>query len=275
MPPANIFKFTLVFKTFFSAESREKVSKRITDNLVPTSGDKIKLLTREDIMNYGRGKGTILESAALQALPAEDPRRLITEEDAIARAAADRIFEISVAVRRAKKEKQTKLEEEAAAKATEDSPAQPVQMDTDSVDAMIYLQDYPQTKAEAFALARHGYSFNGVFEINEVPKADAEEQDDDEEGEGGSDEDDEDEEEEKSQKSKQAANAAADEQQKQEVTPDSEETQQQMQSIIEQYMIARSLSSANSSLRQMAFMRVSFRDEGKTTEQKDAEGQTV
>ena len=48
-----------------------------------------------------------------------------------------------------------------------------------------------------------------------------------------------------------------------------------MQSIIEQYMIARSLSSANSSLRQMAFMRVSFRDEGKTTEQKDAEGQTV
>ena len=143
MPPANIFKFTLVFKTFFSAESREKVSKRITDNLVPTSGDKIKLLTREDIMNYGRGKGTILESAALQALPAEDPRRLITEEDAIARAAADRIFEVSVAVRRAKKEKQTKLEEEAAAKATEDSPAQPVQMDTDSVDAMIYLQDYP------------------------------------------------------------------------------------------------------------------------------------
>ena len=143
MPPANIFKFTLVFKTFFSTESREKVSKRITDNLVPTSGDKIKLLTREDIMNYGRGKGTILESAALQALPAEDPRRLITEEDAIARAAADRIFEISVAVRRAKKEKQTKLEEEAAAKATEDSPAQPVQMDTDSVDAMIYLQDYP------------------------------------------------------------------------------------------------------------------------------------
>ena len=87
---------------------------------MPTSGDKIKLLTREDIMNYGRGKGTILESAALQALPAEDPRRLITEEDAIARAAADRIFEISVTVRRAKKEKQTKLEEEAAAKATED-----------------------------------------------------------------------------------------------------------------------------------------------------------
>ena len=68
---------------------------------------------------------------------------MITEEDAIARAAADRLFEISVAVRRAKKEKHNKLEEEAAAKATEDSPAQPVPIDNDSVDAMIYLQDYP------------------------------------------------------------------------------------------------------------------------------------
>ena len=63
---------------------------------------------------------------------------------------------------------------------------------------MIYLQDYPQTKAEAFALARHGYSFNGVFEINEVPKVDAEEQDDEDDGEAGSDDEDEDEEEEKS-----------------------------------------------------------------------------
>ena len=40
----------------------------------------------------------------------------------MARAAADRIFEISVLVRRAKKEKYAKLEEEAAAKATEEQP---------------------------------------------------------------------------------------------------------------------------------------------------------
>ena len=75
LPPANIFKFTLVYKTFFSLENRDKVSKRVLDNLVPTSSDKIKLLTREDIMNYGRTKGTILDTAALQALPMEDPRR--------------------------------------------------------------------------------------------------------------------------------------------------------------------------------------------------------
>ena len=48
-----------------------------------------------------------------------------------------------------------------------------------------------------------------------------------------------------------------------------------MQTVIEQFMIARSLSSANSSLRQMAFMKVSFRDEAKTSESKDAEGQVI
>ena len=48
-----------------------------------------------------------------------------------------------------------------------------------------------------------------------------------------------------------------------------------MQTMIEQLMISRSLSSANSTLRQMAFMKVNFRDEAKTMETKDAEGQTV
>lgn len=123
LPPANIFKFTVICKTFFSLENREKVKKRVLENLVPTSNDKIKLLTREEIMNYGRTKGTILDAAALQALPPEDPRRNVSEEDAIARSAADRLFEISVSVRRAKKEKHAKLEEEANAKATEDQPA--------------------------------------------------------------------------------------------------------------------------------------------------------
>ena len=123
LPQANIFKFTVICKTFFSLENREKVNKRILENLVPTSADKIKLLTREEIMTSGRTKGTILDTAALQALPTEDPRRHISEEDAIARAAADRMFEISVLVRRAKKEKFVKLEEEAQIKATEDQPA--------------------------------------------------------------------------------------------------------------------------------------------------------
>lgn len=83
-----------------------------------------------------------------------------------------------------------KLEEEAAAKPTDDPSATYAALERDSVDAMIYMLDYPQTKAEAFALARHSYALNGVFEINEVPKTDAEDVENDESGEN----DDEDEE---------------------------------------------------------------------------------
>lgn len=59
------------------------------------------------------------------------------------------------------------------------------------------------------------------------------------------------------------------------MTPDSEETRARMQSVMDQLMIARSLSAANSPLRQLAFMKVSFRDEEKLVESKDAEGHTV
>ena len=61
LPQANIFKFSCVFKTFFSQENREKVTRRIQENLGPSSADKIKLLTREEIMTSGRAKGSILD----------------------------------------------------------------------------------------------------------------------------------------------------------------------------------------------------------------------
>ena len=73
---------------------------------------------------------------------------------------------------------------------------------------------------------------------------------------------------------KQAA-AAEQEEQKQEATPDPEETQKAMQAVIDQLTLARSMSAANSSLRQMAFMKVNFRDEAKAVEAKDADGQPV
>lgn len=113
LPQANIFKFAVVPNVFFSQENRDKVTKRIQENLVPTSLDKIKMLTREDIMTSGKTKGIILDSAALQALPIEDPRRSISDDDMIAKAAAERLFEISVLIRRAKKEKLQKLEDDA------------------------------------------------------------------------------------------------------------------------------------------------------------------
>ena len=58
---------------------------------------------------------------------------------------------------------------------------------------MIYMPDYPQTKAEAYCLAGAGHSLNGVFEVNEVPRGDAEEHDDEEEKEAGGSDDDEEE----------------------------------------------------------------------------------
>ena len=129
LPQAKIFKFTVVLKSFFSQENRDKVTKRVTDNLVATSADKIKVLTREDIMTYGKTKGTILDAAAQQALPENDTRRNLSDDDMLARAAADRLFELSVMVRRAKKEKLTKLEEEAAARAPEGQEPEKVVLD--------------------------------------------------------------------------------------------------------------------------------------------------
>ena len=189
LPQAKIFKFNLVFKSFFSQESRDKVTKRVQENLVATSADKIKTLSRDEIVRYGKEKGTILDQNQLMALPQDDPKRNLSEVEMVARAAADRLFEMSVVIRRAKKEKLLKHEEEINAKGGDDHTAG-LGFDLDAVDGLIWMPDYPQTKDEAFALAQCGHSLTGVFEIVEVPRSDAEDPDEDE-GEGGSDEDDE------------------------------------------------------------------------------------
>ena len=180
LPNANIFKFTIIPQTFYSQENRDKIMKKINDNLVPSSGDKIKLLTREEITNYGQLKQYILDPAAQQALPPEDPRKNMSEVDQFAKSAADKMFEMSCLVRRAKKEKISKLEEEAQAKATEEHPAQPITSEDGQLDGMIYLVDYPQSVDEALALSRHSQSLNGVFVVNEIPKS-TDEDDDEEE----------------------------------------------------------------------------------------------
>ena len=48
--------------------------------------------------------------------------------------------------RKAKRDKQTKLEEEAAAKATEaGTTAEKIETDLDILDALVYMPDYPTT----------------------------------------------------------------------------------------------------------------------------------
>jgi len=63
LPQANIFKFTLVQKSYFDAESREKVRVAIKDKLVPSGAGRIQALTREDIVTYGKSKQIILDAA--------------------------------------------------------------------------------------------------------------------------------------------------------------------------------------------------------------------
>lgn len=135
----------------------------------------------------------------------------------VAKSAADRLFELSVVVRRAKKDKIEKLTEEAKNRAAEGEVPEKVVIDADAVDAMIYLPDYPQSKAEAFALARAGHSLNGVFEVNEVQKSDADDAYEEEKEAGGSDEDEEDQ---VSHKSKPISN----QEEKAPTSPDSEKT---------------------------------------------------
>lgn len=60
---ANVFKFTLVHKSFLSNEARDRVRQAIKDKFVPTSLDRVKTLTREDIVTYGKSKSYILDAA--------------------------------------------------------------------------------------------------------------------------------------------------------------------------------------------------------------------
>lgn len=104
LPQANVFKFTLLQRSFFDCESRDKVRAALRDKLVPTSQQKVMPLTREDILTYGKAKNIVVDAASL---PAEDPRKNMSECDMMAKAAADRIFELSVQIRR---KRQAKME---------------------------------------------------------------------------------------------------------------------------------------------------------------------
>lgn len=88
----------------------------------------------------------------------------------MAQAAADRLFELQFAVRKAKKDKQTKLEEEAAAKQAESGSATPekIEIDYDILDALVYMPDYPVTQKEILAFSEYGHSVNCFFEIYQV-----------------------------------------------------------------------------------------------------------
>lgn len=143
LPAANVFKFSILHKAFLETESRDKVKVAISDKLQASAGDRMRTLSREDIVTYGKAKGHIVDGASARG----------TEAEMLGKSAADRLFEMTALFRRARKERQ-----------------QEPDFDADLVDGYIFMPDFPTTKDEVLALSKFGASLNAIFEIEELPK---------------------------------------------------------------------------------------------------------
>lgn len=105
LPPLNSLIFTLVMD-FRNKERKAQVLEKIKEEWKA----RVKVVTRDDIVDYGRKKLIIEED--------ED----VHNTKKVAQAAADKLFEQFVTARREKKERLQKLKEEAKAQATEENP---------------------------------------------------------------------------------------------------------------------------------------------------------
>lgn len=77
--------------------------------------ERVKTLTRDEIVQYGRGKSLIMEPGQAATLPHDDPRVKMSDAEQVAKAAYEKLFEMQVMARRTKKERLQKLEDEAKA----------------------------------------------------------------------------------------------------------------------------------------------------------------
>lgn len=152
LPQLNSLIFTLI-TDFKDRERKAQVSAKIKDEWK----NKVRTITREDIIDYGRRKLTIAED--------EDVKNI----KKVAQAAAEKIFEQFVHARREKKEKIDKLKEEAKAQATPENPdPQPV-INPNEIDCFFYMPDYPSTYEEATALNSFKYALNALIYVEERP----------------------------------------------------------------------------------------------------------
>ena len=95
LPQVKTSIFQIQFSKFKSTEIRQKITEFVTKGLPE---ERVKTLTRQEIIDYGKGRGIIVE-----AVPGEAP--LLSLEQQIAQSAADKLFQIGFAVRKAKKDK--------------------------------------------------------------------------------------------------------------------------------------------------------------------------
>ena len=113
LPKANTSTFQIVYSKFKSAEVRQKVVDHVTKSF---SEERVKTVTRQEIIDFGKGKGIIEDGVTADSVREEGQ---LTYEQMLGQSAADRLFELLFTVRKAKKDKHVRLEEEAAAKAAE------------------------------------------------------------------------------------------------------------------------------------------------------------
>lgn len=78
LPPLNSVTFSLQYYVFNTVEIREKVQKYVTEHWPQ---ERVKTLTREDIIAYGKAKLIIVDSTTLPPIPHDDPRLKMSAED--------------------------------------------------------------------------------------------------------------------------------------------------------------------------------------------------
>ena len=85
----------------------------------------------------------------------------------LAQAAADKLYEVKLQVRKVLREKQLKKEEEL--KITDPTePAKKVETDKDIINLIINIPDYPMNAGEAIEFSRYGQQINCIFQIYQV-----------------------------------------------------------------------------------------------------------
>jgi len=91
LPALNSINFTVLYNKFFSHATRDKLQKYVNDHFPP---ERVKILNRDEIITYGKGKAFILEPGQAQTLPHDDPRSKMSEAEQIAKSAVERLFEM-------------------------------------------------------------------------------------------------------------------------------------------------------------------------------------
>ena len=151
LPELNSLIFTMLLE-FKNNERKQQVYSKIKEHWA----SKVKVITKDDIIDYGKKKLTIAED--------ED----VNDVNKVAKAASEKLFEQFVTARREKRDRIAQLTEEAKANATEENPDPQPEIDPNEIDCYFHLPDYPKTYEEAAALNRNKYALS-VIHLEERP----------------------------------------------------------------------------------------------------------